>query len=235
MLDGGAARRRSRSSRSTSYTVGRVRREFANQSSVGVMVTATKRQPDRRRCGSCPTARSPAASTAICALQEALQPHRLLGRQPRQRRCPRRSNGSSRTAATISSGPTRPPSRSTRRARRSAGPAARSASARSAASASASTRTFGFKSPGLRHQRRSGSSAAPTSSTIGNWLQIRSDDAEPLVPQPEHQLQPVRRRGTPTAIGSYSGGNVNAHCDVHQQLERRRRRQLQRARLRRSR
>ena len=39
----GRCSRRSRSSRSPSYTVGRARKEFANQSSLGVMMTATNR------------------------------------------------------------------------------------------------------------------------------------------------------------------------------------------------
>ena len=47
----------------------------------------------------------------------------------------------------------------------------------------------------------SGSCAAPTSASMGNWLQIRSDTPNQLVPQPEHQFQSVRRRGTSTATG----------------------------------
>ena len=82
--------RSSRSSRSTSYSVGRVRREFANQSSIGVMLTATQAQlgdslaiPAGQRLHRRRRLR--------LALQDALQPHRLLGRAAASTATPRRS------------------------------------------------------------------------------------------------------------------------------------------------
>ena len=95
-------------------------------------------------------------------------------------------------------------------------------SARSAASASASTRTCRSRAR-LRHQRRR--LHAPRRSAERQQLAaVPQRQAEPLVPQPEHQFQPVRgvelRRRS-----SVLRRQRQRRRDVRQQLEHRRRRQ----------
>ena len=112
----------SRSSRSTSYTVGRVRREFANQSSIGLMVTATKRAA-RATAALSPRQRlHSAASIGTCASSSATRSPATCAASGVHGE-PDAIDAFSRTAATTSSVRIRPAPRSTRRARSLAGSA----------------------------------------------------------------------------------------------------------------
>ena len=218
-----------RSSRRPATRSAASRREFANQSSIGVMVTATNRSCRQRRCTFLPDRALHRRRRLGPALQEALLAHRLLGRQQRARRRPRRSSASRRTAATTFSGPdlTSGVARR-RRARRSAAPAAQIGDQQDRRRARPlQVATSAFKSPGLRHQRR----RLPAPRRRADHGQLAADpqrQAEPLVPQPQRQLQPVRGRGTPTAIGWSAAATSTAHATLRQQLETRRRLQHRR-------
>ena len=139
----------------TSYTVGRVRREFANQSSIGAMVTSTDPQPRQRAHLSC-RPRVHRRSRLGRAIPEALLDHRLLGRQQRARlsRSDRSNPGKQPpllSAARSGSGGTRRHAHVARRRRRH-----RSRSARSAAS--------GFASIPLCRSRALGSTSTTSAS-----------------------------------------------------------------------
>ena len=176
----------------TSYAIGRVRREFANQSSIGVHGDRDEPPAARRAAISCPSSALHRRHRLGCAVQEVLQPHRLRRGEPRQRRRRRRSSDLQEDsrhyyqrpdATSFALDPTRT--------------SLTGSSARIGISKIGGQRVR-FNVEGrvqvarLRRQRRRASSAAPTSAGIGELDSAPQRHAEPLVPQPEHQLQRVR-------------------------------------------
>ena len=157
----------------TSYSLGRVRREFANQSSIGFMLTSTNRQqtPDT----AVPRAdREHGGHGLGPALQDQVRDPGLSGRQQHRRR-----SGSDRAAAgkqpALFSA-----SRSDERHVRSdphvaeRGRRADRRRPRSAANSSGSTSTASFKSPGF-DINDVGFLRRADQRNSNNWLQFRSD------------------------------------------------------------
>ena len=184
-------RRRQAVEPSTSYTVGRVRREFANQSSIGVMLTATNRKAAGHAAVPRPTAPTPAASTGTRASRSATASP-ATSRRAACTASPTRSIAFRRTAATTSSVPT--PALHARRSARTVAQAAQRAdrhqqNRRRAHPLQLERRVQVAR---LRHQRR----RVPAPRRPAHHRQlvpVPQRQAEPLVPQPQHQLQPVRR------------------------------------------
>ncbi len=88
----------------TSFNVLRARREFANNSNLGVMLTTTNRQSTVRHRLPGRQQRGRRRGLRLAA-QPALQRHRVPRRQPHRRQRPTRSRACRRTPSTTSSGP----------------------------------------------------------------------------------------------------------------------------------
>ena len=155
----------------TGYSVVRARREFANQSNVGFMMTSTNRKlVDARELSA--RGRVHRRRRLRHPSQPALQHLRLLGGLARRRVAPRPSRGCSRTTCTRSSVPTPTTWRSTPRARRSPATPGRSTFGKIAGEKTRFSANYGFKSPGfdindLGFQRRA------DERYVSHWFQMR--------------------------------------------------------------
>ena len=217
---------------STSYTVGRVRREFANQSSIGVMLTATKRQLDDDLDVLPDTALTLAASTGICgsrratrspatwrAAASAATPEAIERIQENSRHYFQRPDLTSDVADVDAHVAERHRRRMRyQQDRRPARPLQLQRRVQVAR---------------LRHQRRR--VPAPRRPAQDRQLaSVRSDTPDALVPQPEHQLQRIRgvelRRRSPVQRRQRQRARR-----LRQQLDHRRRLQPPGAGIRRSR
>ena len=209
---------------STSYTVGRVRREFANQSSIGVMLTATKRSTSSGLAFLPDTALTSGldwdlrfktrysltgylAGSDVRGEPEAIQRIQENSRHYFQRPGP---------DAATSLDPTR---------RSLTGSAGSLGISKIGGKHVRFNSNVGFKTPGLRDQRP----RVPAARRPAHHGQLAADSqrhAEQVVPQPDTSISTSTRRGTSTAIALFSGGNVNAHATFVNNWEHRRRLQL---------
>ena len=201
------------------------RREFANQSSIGFMLTATNRQLATARSTFLPDSALHRRRRLRLRVQEALQRSPATGSAAASTATPEAIDAhAGEQPPLLPAARLRQRRRSTRRARRSTARAGAIGDQQDRRRARPLQLATFVQVARASTSTTSASCAAPTSASMSNWLQIRSD-------KPNRWFRSRNINFNQCAGWNFdgdrlvSGGNVNAHVDVRQQLVRRRRHQ----------